>query len=129
MTVVYARLLLPLRACTRSRRRHRQKPLRPWRSPVQAAPPLTLPCFVTVPNVGTCCALRLAESPPRSPLLPTSHVLAGSSPCYGSSGAARLSYPAGSLGTNFGFPRPPPPLSAPAPWAPPTLLTAPPPPT
>src|SRR5262245_60036345 len=83
MTASHARLPLALRACTLSCRLHRREPLRPWRSPVRSARPFTLPCFVTVPSVGTCCALHLVENTLRSNLLPTHHVPAGSSTCYG----------------------------------------------
>ena len=83
MTANHARLPLPLRACTLSCRLHRRQPLRPWRSPVRSALPLILPCFVTVPSVGTCCARHLGEHTLRSTLRPTRHVPAGSSPCYG----------------------------------------------
>src|SRR5262245_62072537 len=115
MTVGHVRLPLLLRACTLSRRLHGREPLRPWRSPVQSAPPFTLPCFVTVPNAATCCALRLAESPPRSNLLPTSQVLAGSSPCYGWWWSSRPACSADSGCTAVDGP------GLPAPWACPGL--------
>ena len=83
MTARHARLPLALRACTLSCRRHRREPRRPWRSPVRSARPFTRPCIGTVPSVGTCCARHLVGNTLRSTLLPTRHVPAGSSPCYG----------------------------------------------